>query len=338
MDKPLSFAARDVLASATMTGTTLYLPSVQLPRPLYQEVHEALTRLGGTWRGGKIKGHVFDHDPQGDLKIVVQTGLMPPRNPLAFFPTPRAIVNQMLSDAALGLCQIDLTALPQPRLLEPSAGRGAIALAMRDYAQARNAHAVIHCCEIDPVFAAFLRSEGLPVVASDFLDYHPAEGYHAILMNPPFRVPGDRLAAITHVEHALDMLLPGGYLGAITPPGFTFRQDRRSRQFFALVEEHGLWEPLPDDAFVESGTHVKTVLLCMRKPCDVEQEEAAPLVAPPADRRAAASRTSAGDAKTRDLARAAGCRGSATLSLVSVVTPQESVSWGVVMSERKTRS
>ena len=134
--------------------------------------------------------------------------------------------------------------------------------------------------------------------------------------------------------------LPGGYLGAITPPGFTFREDRRSRQFFALVEEHGLWEPLPDDAFVESGMHVKTVLLCMRKPCDAEQEEAAPLVAPPADRRAAASRTSAGDAKTRDLALslAAGCRGSATFSLVSAVTPQETLSWGLIMSERENDS
>ena len=298
MDKPLSWAARDALNNTTITGTTLYLP-----RPLYQEVNEALTRLGGKWRGGKIKGHVFDHDPRDDLHIVVQTGLLPPKNPLAFFPTPQTIVQRMLHDAALGLCQIDLAEIAQPRLLEPSAGRGAIALAMRDYAQARNTHAVVECCEIDPVYATFLRSEGLPVVASDFLDYHPGDlgRYHAILMNPPFSLRGDTLAYITHLAHAWDMLVPDGLLVTIAPTGFTFRTDKRSRQFLALVEDHGLWEPLPAGAFAESGTSVTTVLLCVRKPVAAEPEAETPPVAPFAE----PTRTSRGRETSRSRGQAA---------------------------------
>ena len=267
-EKSLSGDARNVLASATITGTTLYLPPTQLPRPLYLEINEALTRLGGKWHGGKVKGHLFDHDPREDLKIMVQTGFLPPKNPLAFFPTPKEIVTRMLQDAVFGLCQIDLADIATPRLLEPSAGRGAIAFAMREYAQACHSQSVVECCEIDEVFATFLRSEGLPVVFDNFLDYHPTDSgrYHAILMNPPFRLPGDPQAYITHISHAWEMLVPSGLLVAIAPSGFTFHKDRQAQQFLALVEEYGLWEALPAGTFAESGTAVNTVLLCMRKP------------------------------------------------------------------------
>lgn len=270
----ISLAAREVLARASVGSTTVMLPE-QLDRDLYTEVNEVLARLGGKWQR-KAKGHVFATDPSDDLRLVIATGLMPPRNPknpLAFFPTPRQIVDRMLCDAAFGLCQIDLESILRPRLLEPSAGRGAIAFPLREYAQARNQEATVKCCELDQTFAAFLRAEGLPVVAEDFLAYEPVEGYHAILMNPPFSVAGgDRLAYIAHIEHAWEMLLPGGKLVAVAPPGFSFRKDQRARQFLALVEEYGMWEPLLDEAFAEAGTKVQTVLLCLHKPADWQQD------------------------------------------------------------------
>lgn len=267
----ISTAARAVLAHATIAYNTLYLSSGQLPRPLYEEVNEVLTRLGGTWQGGKIKGHVFEGDPTLDVQIVIQTGLLPPKNPTAFYPTPGLVIHRMLYDAAFGLCRLDLDLARDEtlRLLEPSAGRGALAFCLRDYTRLHQlAQAVIHCCEIVPAFAAYLRAEGFEVVAADFLAYQPAEGYHAILMNPPFRVESDALAYITHIEHAWSMLLPGGLLTAIAPSSFTFRTDQRARRFRLLVETHGLWEPLPHDTFAAggSGTPVQAVLLSMRKP------------------------------------------------------------------------
>ncbi len=88
--------------------------------------------------------------------------------------------------------------------------------------------------------------------------------FEAILMNPPFAVAGDPLAYITHIEHAVSMLSPWGILVAIAPPSFTYRSDRRSSAFRAMVETRGGWEALPENAFTASGTEVSTVMLWLR--------------------------------------------------------------------------
>jgi phospholipid N-methyltransferase len=248
----ISFAARDVLSNATVHEAVLFLPKVQLARPLYEEVNEVLLRLGGKWKSGKVKGHVFEGDPSSDLEVVVRTGLMPPKNPTAFFPTPYPIIDRMLR------------ALPQSdgelRVLEPSAGKGAIARALRAHFQRST---VIHCCEIVPAFAAFLRSDGFDVVAEDFLAYHPTELYDVIVMNPPFAVEGDALAYITHIEHACTLLAPGGSLVSIAPAGFVFRSEKRVQHLREHVELQGKWEALDPKSFAESGTNIETVLMTL---------------------------------------------------------------------------
>jgi hypothetical protein len=78
--KSISDAARHALANATIKDMTLYLPP-DLPRPLYKKVDAILTELGGKWQSGKVKGHVFDHDPHDDVHCVVEQGQLPPRHP-----------------------------------------------------------------------------------------------------------------------------------------------------------------------------------------------------------------------------------------------------------------
>lgn len=94
-----------------------------LDHPLYVKTNEVLTRLGGEWKSGRVKAHVFpeDKDPKLLLEQVIETGEMPAKNPLAFFPTPVAIVQKMLDKAAT-LSDV----FPFCRILEPSAGDGAI--------------------------------------------------------------------------------------------------------------------------------------------------------------------------------------------------------------------
>lgn len=260
----LSEAARDVLAGSRVEENILYLPPQQLARPLYEEVNEALTRLGGKWKGGKVKGHVFESDPSSDLAVLVQTGLIPPKNPMAFFSTPPPVIDWMLH-----YLNVNLELRKGMRFLEPSAGKGAIALALRKHLEDCRLmdESIIHVCEIQPTFAQFLRSEGFEIIASDFLAFTPDWTYDAILMNPPFSIEGDRQAYITHILHAWEMLTPGGVMISIAPPGFTMegRREKKLRDFLTLVEDEGRWDELPDESFKESGTGIKTVILLMKK-------------------------------------------------------------------------
>lgn len=263
----MSDEARRVLASARVEGTTVFLPPEQLERTLYEEVNEALTRLGGKWQR-RARGHVFETCPDEELAVVVQTGLLPPKNPLAFFSTPKPV-----QETLLYFLSANMEIERGMRFLEPSAGKGAIAFALRGFLEHMRAleGSVVHVCELQPVFARFLEGHSFPVVASDFLAYTPDHPYDAVLMNPPFAVEGDRHAYITHILHAWEVVRPGGVVVSVAPSGFTFagaRREKRVRDFLAFVEEEGRWDPLPDESFKESGTGVQTVLVTLKKPAD----------------------------------------------------------------------
>src|SRR6266702_796570 len=242
----------DVLRNGHTTGMSYFLPTGQLDRKLYQEVNEVLERIGGKWNR-KAKAHLFELDPAALLDLVSTTGEMPPRNPTAFFPTPDAVIEQLLS----GVC------LPEEaRILEPSAGKGNIAEYVRDYMT----YAVLDCCEIVPRFREMLQYKGFIVLSEpDFLAYCPGSIYDLIAMNPPFAVEGDALAYVTHIEHAWSLLASGGVLRAVAPAGFAFRDDKRIVQLRNLVEECGSWEKLESQSFAESGTGVATVIISMQK-------------------------------------------------------------------------
>ena len=253
----------DVLKQCRIEGKIVYLPQRQLDRKLYQDVNEALTRIGGKWNR-KAKGHIFDVDPTEELQTILDTDIMPDKNPTSYFVTPQSLVLEMLHDSRLHR-------IPQnaKRILEPSAGTGNIAREISLYCQARGIKATIDCCEIVPKYQKALQDQSFSIVAEDFLSYHVhdiASKYDVILMNPPFSIEGDALAYVSHIEHAWSLLASGGVLIAIAPGGFAFREDRRIKQLRSLVEQHGTWYNLEDNAFKESGTGVKTVIISMQKP------------------------------------------------------------------------
>jgi hypothetical protein len=65
-----------------------------------------------------------------------------------------------------------------------------------------------------------------------------------------------------HVERAAGMLAPGGRLVAVVPESCYFRRDLAHTAFRAFIDEQGgHWIDLPDGAFQEAGTGVKTRLV-----------------------------------------------------------------------------
>jgi len=131
-----------------------------------------------------------------------------------FFPTPDRVISDMIDVARVR---------PDHSCLEPSAGIGSIAEALR-----KHGVNTIACCEIRPSLRDILMEKQFIVLNEpDFLEYHPKTLYDRILMNPPF----ENLQDIDHVRHAYDCLAPGGILVSLMSPAPWFRNIKKAQEF-----------------------------------------------------------------------------------------------------------
>jgi hypothetical protein len=199
-----------------------------------------------------------------------------PRTDLArnmgWFPTPAKVVSEVVCRA-----EVVYARCYQPdgrktvRILEPSAGEGAIAMGAVEAMREGGVQPEFTCVELNPERAAWLRTAGFvpanghETVQEDFLACTPERLglFEYVLMNPPFDLQRD----IDHVVHATRFLAPGGRLVAIMSAGVEFRENRKAVAFRALVERmEGEIYDLPLGSFEESGTMVSTCIVVMRAP------------------------------------------------------------------------
>lgn len=239
-----------VLDRAETKGNTLRLIGT-LDRKLYLDTDKVLKAAGGKW-DRKQRAHLFDGDAADAIEPVILTGeIVSARQQFGYFPTPAPVAQRVIDHARIE---------PGMRVLEPSAGRGALALA------AVRAGAFVDCVEIQPEHANALTAErerNTTVLCADFLTTDPQPAYDRVVMNPPFA----RQADITHMLHAYKALRPGGRLVAVMSAGVAFRETALTREFWALLKDVDGWiEALPDDSFKESGTGVRTVLAVVPRP------------------------------------------------------------------------
>jgi hypothetical protein len=250
----------EVLKTAWCEGLKLYLPPAQMERKLYERTNEVLIRIGGKWKGGKTRAHVFDDDPAPLLAEVLGTGIMPLDNPLDFFATPQPVID---------IAAEKIRSHFEPRndvvyALEPSAGDGALVKALRKISTMFS----IDAYEVDEKRAQKLQAIGdkdMSVYRKDFLSVERGHLYDLVFMNPPFTSPADKKAYIAHVQLAHDFLMTGGLLIAICPSGLKYNSDKRTAAFREFILSSGTIEDLPSGAFGESGTMVSTVLVSMGK-------------------------------------------------------------------------
>lgn len=231
-----------VLDRAEIDGPALRLTG-QLDRTLYVATNKVLEAAGGKWNRYK-KAHLFDGDAADVMEPVILTGEITTAQDIGYFPTPPAIVQQLIELADLQ---------PGMTVLEPSAGRGAIAGPIA----ALGCH--VDCIELqrDNALAISDANIGRDLAVADFLTVEPSADYDRVVMNPPFA----RQADIAHVTHALGFLKPGGLLVAVMSNGVTFRSNKATGAFCKLLAEcGGDIHNLPEGSFLASGTGVNTVI------------------------------------------------------------------------------
>lgn len=119
-----------------------------------------------------------------------------------FYPTPTTLINKMLS--GIDFRRVD-------SVLEPSAGKGDLADAIRDRMKMatrggymQEYHPDLDTIEINPDLQHVLRGKGHRVIYNDFLIFSTYKHYSLIVMNPPF-ANGDK-----HLLRAIDLMQHGG--------------------------------------------------------------------------------------------------------------------------------
>lgn len=235
----------EVLDKCRIEGNTLFLPAEKLERSDYVAVNKTLEDLGGKWNR-KAKGHVFDCCPKDDIESVILTGEVTDRKKeFQFFPTPRRIAEHLCD-----LAEIHTDSF----VLEPSCGKGDLA----DVIWERNP-GKLYAIELNPDMEKSLIGKPYDTyVGKDFLEFEKSNYWDRIIMNPPFSKQQD----IAHVLKAFEVLRPTGILVAIMSASILFRTNKKTIAFREFLDRQGAEiEELPEGAFKESGTMVRTCIV-----------------------------------------------------------------------------
>ena len=244
----ISDDVKTVLKDCSADDEKLYLPDRQLDRKLYTDVKKIAEVLGGKWIGGKTQAFVFKgKDAWTVVAEALSDGAVTNHKKVkqAFY-TPNDLASKMVRRLAVE---------PGMKVLEPSAGEGAIVKAILG---SLKGSIYLDSLEIDQKLHDLLNDEGANVVGTDFMEYDPGKIYDRIAMNPPFRKGQD----IAHVRRAFNMLKPGGRLVAIMSTGWRMGNTKAVQEFrdWLTLLKYDV-EEIPAGAFKASGTTVATLMV-----------------------------------------------------------------------------
>lgn len=161
-----------------------------------------------------------------------------------YFPTPKEV--------AIRMVQPYLHRLNNARILEPSAGNGAILDAITEdipyehenkigekyhlYGKAQLEN--IFCIEKNPELQMILQEKQYRLLASDFLTYTPDHDFDLIILNPPFS-NGDR-----HLLHAWEILREGDIACLLNAETIRNPYTKTRKLIASIIAEHGSVEQL----------------------------------------------------------------------------------------------
>lgn len=244
----------DAISGCTVDSAKriVYLPAIQLDRTVYEALNKKLQGIGGKWNRS-AKGFTFPHDPSELLESIKGGESIDIKKDYQYFPTPEKVADLMVE-------YIKLEWFDGAKVLEPSAGQGALVLALN---RAIEGIDKVDCCEISPYNLPVLaKVPTVVVVGENFLDLPTEKLYDFIIANPPFTKNQD----IAHTMKAWQHLKEGGLLVTLVSPHYEIASEKAAVEFKAFIDEHA------DDvididagAFKESGTMIRTKLLVLRK-------------------------------------------------------------------------
>lgn len=182
---------------------------------------------------------------------------------LQFYATPPKVAKKVIYRI-----EIKMGWRKDVRVLEPSAGEGALCLAALSAGVAHIEAVEVHPSRCDALDRIANQYPQMRVTRANFLDLPPRAEFDVVLMNPPFH----RTHYMQHVTRAMDWLKPGGILVAVLPASVEFLESKKHEAFRQWISDHNGddwgwgFGDLPEESFAESGTRVNTCTLMVRKP------------------------------------------------------------------------
>lgn len=244
---------QEIINRCSAEDGVIKLPQVTLERSEYLQVKKLMESNGAKWNGGKVAGFVCDH--ADEVLARLQSGdLSDRKKTYQFFATPIEVGKSM----ARQLCDFK----PCMRVLEPSAGRGALITAFR------SVYGEDICpdyCELMPENRRELAEKfgDCQDVGDDFLTAKGLTGqYDRIIANPPFTKNQD----IRHIRRMYDCLNETGRMVSLCSSHFRFASDKESVDFRDwLVRVGANVMQLPKNSFRSSGTDTDVVRIVIYK-------------------------------------------------------------------------
>lgn len=257
-----------VLEQCTIEGNVVKLPDVQLERSLYMEVNKALQGIGGKWNR-KEAGFVFPSDPAVLLGRVQDGEKINLKKDFQFFETPPELADKLVELAALDGPGKYLEGWGYDRILEPSAGRGAIIKAIRRF---HSCETVVHAVELMGTNSEILKQMNNVRLHREFnfLDISTDKDhqFERIIANPPFTKNQD----IDHVLKMYEILKPGGRLVSVMSDHWRMVNHQKCVEFRQWIDgkinegpEAWIYE-IELGTFKSSGTMVGGCIVVIDKP------------------------------------------------------------------------
>jgi phospholipid N-methyltransferase len=233
-----------------LNGFIIRLPDIQLERKLYQEVAKALTLIGGKWTSGKVQAFVFKENPTKLLESISGGENRNLQKEYQFFETPDDLADELVT-----LAEIE----SQHKILEPSAGQGAIVKAITRILP----NTTVDCYELMPTNQIFLRKiANVNFIGDDFLQSDESIKYDRIVANPPFSKNQD----IDHVKKMYNLLNQNGRMVVITSTHWFTSTNKKETEFKNWLKEIEAERiEIVKGRFKESGTMVGTFILVIDK-------------------------------------------------------------------------
>ena len=250
-DNGSRWSVEEILKHCTLEDNVLRLPQVQFNKKSYAEAKKWIEEAGGSWQGGKVQGFIFPFNPERVFSILNEGKRCNLAQDFQFFETPSNVADWLVMLAG-GIHEHD-------KVLEPSAGRGALVRAIHR----SSPDVVVDCYEMMPENKELLSGlGGINMIGDDFTKSTIGKKYTKIIANPPFSGNQD----IRHVRMMYDMLEQGGTLASITSAHWEFAEEKTCRDFRQWLEDvGGAKYEIESGAFKESGTGVRTLAIVIKR-------------------------------------------------------------------------
>lgn len=250
-DNGSRWRVEEILKHCTLEDNVLKLPQVQFNKKSYAEAKKWIEEAGGSWQGGKVQGFTFPFNPERVFSILNEGKRCNLAQDFQFFETPPDVADWLVMLVG-GIHEHD-------KVLEPSAGRGALVKAIHRSCP----DAVVDCYEMMPENKELLAGlEGINIIGNDFTKSTIGKKYTKIIANPPFSGNQD----IRHVRMMYDMLEQGGTLASITSAHWEFAEEKTCRDFRQWLEDvGGATYEIESGAFKESGTGIRTLAIVIKR-------------------------------------------------------------------------